>query len=79
MGRQVDLRTREGIEKGKDQGYVVVQYRDVKGRLFNARVLGQGSTSGLKLSVGTQRRIVDNVPLATTRNGTNVYFDAGSR
>jgi hypothetical protein len=77
MGRQTDLRTREGIEKGKDQGYVTVSYRDIKGTRHDARVLGQGSASGLKLQVTAGRRIVDNVPLGTADNQTNVYFTAG--
>jgi len=79
MGRQTDLRTRTGIDKGKDQGSRAVVYRDAKGNEMNATVIGQGSASGLKLAVrnSDKVRIIDNVPLGTSRNATNVYFSAG--
>lgn len=79
MSRQTDRRTRTGIDKGKDQGRVVVSYRDLHGKVINADVIGQGTSSGLKLQIrnSSKKRIVDNVPLGTTRTQTNVYFTAG--
>lgn len=62
---------------GKDQGKLVVRYRDVGGYTCNGKVLGAGSVSGLQLLLhsGAGRQIVDNVPLATGLKQTNVYFN----
>ena len=64
---------------GKDQGKIIVMYRDVRGRLRDAKVLGLATDAvagHLKLLVdaGPSRRIVDNVVLSTAKNSTNVYF-----
>jgi hypothetical protein len=67
------------VDKGKTgAGYRVVRYRDAKGTYRNARVLGQGGSSGLKLLIdaGPGRRIVDNVALGTADTQTNVYFSS---
>lgn len=63
------------LKKGKcaTSGYQMVHFRDVLRRTRMARVLGPGSTSGLKLSIEPSGRIVDNVPLATSRTSTNCY------
>jgi hypothetical protein len=73
------LRTRTGVDKGKDQGHRIVTYRDAKGNMLDAHVVGQGTSSGLKLSIrnSSSKRVVDNVALGTAANQTNVYFTAG--
>jgi hypothetical protein len=75
------------VDKGKtNAGWRQVRYRDAKGYSHNARVLGQGSASGLKLHIdggsgpaGTVgSRVVDNVPMATTMKSINCYFSRQS-
>jgi hypothetical protein len=56
-------------------GRRTVIYRDGSGRTRLAMVLGAGSTSGLKLAIGSDSgRIVDNVAKATTSKSTNAYI-----
>jgi hypothetical protein len=72
-----DDRTISIADKGKtSSGYRTVRYRDIKGISHNARVLGGGSSSGLKLLVnsGPSRRIIDNVAAGTGMKQTNRYF-----
>jgi hypothetical protein len=66
--------------KHRSAGKVTVKYRNVDGMTQNATVLAMatnGTTNNLKLLIGSgpYRRIVDNVPLATARNQTGVYFN----
>lgn len=63
------------LKKGRNStsGYQMVRFIDAQRRTRHARVLGAGSTSGLKLSIEPGGRIVDNVPLATSRTSTNCY------
>jgi hypothetical protein len=72
-----DHRARTIIDNGKDQGYRTVTYRNAQGETMNARVIDEGSASGLKLSIrnGGSVRILDNVAKATSRTSTNAYFD----
>lgn len=68
-----DLRAK-AIAQGsqfRTSGALVVAYRDAKGRFFNARVLGAGTSSGLKLKYGNT--IVDNVPVMTTVKSVGAY------
>jgi hypothetical protein len=71
-----DERARSVIDKGKDQGYRTVRYRNAKGSTQNGTVLGAGTSSGLKLKVGfgPAKIIVDNVPLATSEKQTSAYM-----
>jgi hypothetical protein len=73
-----DLRTRMLTAiKGRFQtsGRYNVTYRDVGRRTRSSTVLGPGTSSGLKLNVDShvQTRIVDNVPMCTTRNQVGCY------
>lgn len=58
-----------------------VFYRDANGKTRAAVVIGEGSTSGVKLKVGSLRNagnassVKDNVLLATGLKQTNVYFN----
>jgi hypothetical protein len=74
-----DYRTRTGVDKGRQlgAGYRQVGYRNVDGTTSNARVIAQGTGSGLKLSLpsfGGAVKIIDNVAKATGLKQTNVYF-----
>lgn len=51
-----------------------VIYIDTRRRTRNALILGQGTASGLKLSVPSLNAIIDNVPLAASRTSTNCYM-----
>lgn len=74
-----DTRTKanQAAGKMKTAGRMTVQYRDASGNTMNASVIGQGTNSGLKLSVrnGGAVRIIDDVPKATTVKSTGAYFD----
>lgn len=72
-----DVRTESTSGKGKykTSGRRVVAYRNAKGFTQQATVLSEGTSSGLKIAVGSEMgRVVDNVPLATARTQTNVYI-----
>jgi len=73
-----DDRVKAGLKAGKNPtaGRMRVSYRDAKGGSFDAVVLGQGSSSGLKLKILglNPSRTIDNVAAATTMKQTNVYF-----
>jgi hypothetical protein len=58
-------------------GRKTVAYRNAAGETEEALVVGPGSVSGLELCLVNRRPRVylDNVALATTVKGTNVYFD----
>lgn len=60
----------------------MVVYRDAYGSTWDAKLLGTGTSSGVKLLlvsglVGTSRSgmIIDNVPLATSMKSTGAYFN----
>lgn len=59
----------------KGGGPKTVVYRDAKGRTHDAKVLGPGTGSGLKLELTSRldRPVLDNVPLATTTKSTGSY------
>jgi hypothetical protein len=66
--------------KMRTSGKLTVRFRNVDGNTLNATVLGQSTDAvagklKLLVSSGPARRIVDNVPVATARNQTNVYFN----
>ena len=73
-----DARTKATATKGKfkSAGRMRVVYVDAKGRTREAKVLSQGTTSGLKLQLmsGVKRTIIDNVPMATAANSTQAYI-----
>lgn len=71
----VDKNIPAALRKGKNatSGRMAVRYIDSNRRSRMAIVLGPGTTSGLKLAVEPGGRIVDNVPLSTTRTSTNSY------
>ena len=73
-----DVRTKATALKGKHKtsGRMRVVYVDAKGRTREAKVLGQGTASGLKLQLmmGIKRTIIDNVPKATAANSTQAYI-----
>jgi len=72
-----DTRTIDTTRKGKraTAGRRSVLYRDAKGNTKAARVLSEGTNSGLKLSIGSNNcAVVDDVAAATTRTQTNVYY-----
>ena len=75
--RDVSVTAVNPRKTGRDVGYITVTYRNVAGKTRSARVVSAGSTSGLKLLVGSgpSRLIVDNVPLATGERQTNVYLN----
>jgi hypothetical protein len=51
-----------------------VKYRAANGKSFDARVIGAGSVSGLKLLLVPNDIVKDNVAPATGLKQTNVYF-----
>ena len=73
-----DARTKATATKGKfrSAGRMRVVYVDAKGRTREAKVLGPGTTWGLKLQImsGAKRSIIDNVPKATAANSTQAYI-----
>lgn len=73
-----DARTKATATKGKlkSAGHMRVVYVDAKGRTREAKVLGPGTASGLKLQImsGAKRSIIDNVPKATAVNSTQAYI-----
>ncbi len=71
-----DLRARMTTTgRRKTAGKWRVDYRNSKGQSMAATVMGPGSVSGLKLNIESHvaTRIIDNVPVMTARNQTNVY------
>jgi hypothetical protein len=72
-----DNRTIAGSKKGKHStsGRRAVTYRDAVGKTRSARVLDQGTASGLKLALGSNSNVViDNVPACSTVKGTSCYM-----
>jgi len=60
-------------------GFRTVVYRDSRGHTWDAKVLGPGTVSGLKLELVSLRtartsRIVDDVGPATTIKATGKHF-----
>jgi len=69
-----DGRTRAGVDKGRAAGKRNVVYVDAKGCTRNAIVLGQGTSSGLKLRLTShENKVVDNVPAMTNFTTTGCY------
>lgn len=60
--------------KMKTAGRMNVRYRNASGESFNATVISAGGSSGLKLRVGSNARVIDNVPAATGMKDVNCYF-----
>ena len=73
-----DVRTKATTLKGKHKtsGHMRVVYVDAKGRTREAKVLSQGTSSGLKLQImsGVKRSIIDNVLKATAANSKWAYI-----
>jgi hypothetical protein len=72
----------DGLQTSRGTARRSVSYRDVNGKRHDAVVVAPGSASGLKLAIwgqgsgnGGQRRVIDNVAVATARTQTNVYFN----
>jgi hypothetical protein len=70
----------DGLQTSRGTARRSVSYRDVNGKRHDAVVVAPGSASGLKLAIwgqgnGGQRRVIDNVAIATARTQTNVYFN----
>lgn len=68
----LDMRTAT-TNRRKFVGQRVVTYIDSKGRSRNATVLGAGTTSGLKIKVGSTGQILDNVVKGTAEGSVNCY------
>lgn len=62
-----------GLKISRGSGRQSVSYRDAKGIRRDAVVIAKGSSSGLRLFIPEQDRVVDNVGPMTTIKGTNVY------
>ena len=81
MGMQ-DIRTIAGVKNGwfSTSGRRRVHYRDINGKTRTGKVIGAGSVSGIKIQIRlggspSNNQILDNVPLMTARNQTNVYMN----
>ena len=71
-----DRRTQAAARGGKfaTSGRMNVLYKDAKGRTRLATVAGAGTSSGLKLAIGSRDgAVVDNVAKATSMKATNAY------
>ena len=62
-----------GVKLARGSGRQTVNWRDAKGIRRDAIVIAKGTTSGLRLFIVGQDRIVDNVPAMTAIKGVNVY------
>jgi hypothetical protein len=83
----VDQRTKAGLKAGKHMtaGRMNVTYRNSVGKSFQALVVGQGTSSGLKLVIRNSasantpgNTIIDNVPMATTPKSLSAYISRNS-
>lgn len=77
-----DLRTKAGTRAGKmnTAGRMRVMYRNAAGKTQDAVVVGQGSSSGLKLVIRVPangitggNQVLDNVPAATAVKTLSAY------
>jgi hypothetical protein len=77
-----DLRTKATTNKGKFKtaGRLVVSYRNAAGKTFDAVVVSEGTSSGLKLVLRSPAaaftagaRVIDNVPVATGVKSLSAY------
>lgn len=61
--------------KWPTSGHLWCRYRNAVGKTYRAKVLGAGTSSGLKLDVnlGNTNTVVDNVPKATTSKTNSAY------
>lgn len=72
---QKDKRSQVLASGAKDAaGRMNVRYRAANGHSFDATVVSAGSSSGLKLRLGSNSRILDNIAAATSMHDVNVYF-----
>ena len=62
-----------GTKLSRGSGRQTTNYRDFKGIRRDAIIISKGSSSGLKLFIKGQNRMVDNVAAMTALKGTNVY------
>jgi hypothetical protein len=71
----LDHRTIATTLKGKlrTSGRRTVSYTDAAGVAQDALVLGQGTSSGLKLKLTHTKQILDNVPKATAVGSVSCY------
>jgi hypothetical protein len=78
-----DDRTKAGTRAGKHltAGRMNVTYRNSVGKSFQALVVGQGTSSGLKLVLRYQASaftpgvtVLDNIPMATTPKTLSAYI-----
>jgi hypothetical protein len=78
-----DDRTKAGTRAGKHvtAGRMRVSYRNAAGKTFDALVVGQGTSSGLKLVIRNAAAaftpgatVIDNVPSATTLKTNSAYL-----
>lgn len=60
-------------KKYQTSGYMNVIFRDNRGRTFSCRVLGKGTTTGLKIRRDADRHVFDNVPAQTTDHQAYCY------
>jgi hypothetical protein len=51
-----------------------VGYRNARGTMMDAIVIGPGTNSGVKLRLLARDVVVDDVPKATTMKSTGAYF-----
>jgi hypothetical protein len=76
-----DHRTKASTHgKNKTAGRIVVSYRNAAGKTFDALVVSQGTSSGLKLVLRSPAgaftagaRVLDNVAVATGVKSLNAY------
>lgn len=72
---QKDKRSQVIASGAKDaSGRMNVRYRAANGHSYDATVIAAGSSSGLKIRLGSNSRILDNIAAATTMHDTNVYY-----
>lgn len=69
-----DERSAATATKLKTAGKKNVHYIDSKGRSRNAIIVGQGTSSGLKIRVPSLRLTIDNVPAASAPGSVSCYF-----
>jgi len=72
-----DVRAASAARKGKHStaGRRNVIYKDAKGYSKQATVVDQGTSSGLKIAVGSRMgAVIDNVPSCAAENSTGCYI-----
>lgn len=70
-----DLRT-SAVKRGRKfatSGYMNVIFYDNRRRSFTCRVIGPGTTAGLKIKRDADRRVFDNVPEQTAPRQAYCY------